>query len=98
MTQRQRIDLLDHTRWGLAPQMRRLGRPPRVLVGLLLVIDQLVFPSLVIKRDQFFSRVKILIQETGDQNMFFAVTDPLRVVQRVAVTRTRTPLRSFWRS
>src|SRR5438132_10456803 len=40
MTQRQRVDLLDYTRWGLAPQMRRLGRPPWVLVGLLLVIYQ----------------------------------------------------------
>ena len=34
MTQRQGIDLLDHTRRRLAPQMRRLGRTPRVLVGL----------------------------------------------------------------
>ena len=61
-------------------------------MGLLLVIDQLVFPSLVIKRDQFFSRVKILIQETGDQNMFFAVTDPLRVVQRVADHSDEDPI------
>ena len=28
--------------------------------------------------------VEILIQETGDQHMIFAVTDPLRVVERVA--------------
>src|SRR5512144_3078131 len=39
MTQRQGIDLLDHPRWGLAPQMRRRGRTPRILMRLLLVID-----------------------------------------------------------
>src|SRR4029077_16136856 len=33
-------DLLQEM--GLDPQMRRLGPPPRVLVGLLLLIDQLI--------------------------------------------------------
>jgi len=92
MTQCQRIDLLDHTGRRLAPQVRRLGRPPRVLVGLLLVIDQLLFPSLVIKKNQFFRRVKILIKEIGDQHMNFAVTNPLRVVERIADHPDENPI------
>ena len=55
MAQRQRIDLLDHPRRRLAPQLRRLGRPPWVLVGLLLVEDQLLLPSLMIQNDQFLA-------------------------------------------
>ena len=47
MAQRQRINLLDHPRTRLAPQLRRLGRPPRVLVGLLLVEDQLRLPTIM---------------------------------------------------
>ena len=38
----------------------------------------------MIEQNQFFSRVKILIKETGDQYMNFAVADPLHVVQRIA--------------
>ena len=92
MPQRQRIDLLNHPRRALAPQVRRLGRSPWVLVGLLLVVDQLLFPSLVIEHDQFFSRAEILIKKISDQHMNFAVTDPLRVVQRLADHPDENPI------
>ncbi len=47
MAQRQRIDLLDHPRWRLAPQLCRLGCPPRVLVCLLLVEDLFRLPAIM---------------------------------------------------
>jgi hypothetical protein len=47
VAQRQSVDLLDHPGGRLAPQLRRLGRPPRVLVGLLLVEDQLDVPAMM---------------------------------------------------
>src|SRR5512135_2860184 len=84
MPQRHRVDLLDHTGWRLAPQVRRLGRSPRVLVGLLLVEDQLLLPSLMVQDDQFFGRIEILIKQIRDQGVDFAMADPLRIVQRVA--------------
>ena len=84
MTQRQRIDLLDHPRRGLASHLCRLGRPPRIMMGLLLIIDQLLFPSLVIKNNQFFSRIKLRVKEIRDQHMSFTVSDSLRVVQCIA--------------
>src|SRR5271157_1727601 len=92
MPQRQRIDLLNHPCRRLAPQVRRLGRSPWVLVGLLLVVDQLLFPSLVIEHDQFFRGVLILIREISDQHMNFSVTDPLRVVQRIADHPDENPI------
>ncbi len=83
MTQRQRLNLLNHSRWRLAPQLRRLGRPPRVLMGLLLVVDLFLFPPFVIENDQLFSRMKCFIQEIRNNNMSLAMTDPLGFVQRV---------------
>ena len=47
MAQRQRVDLLDHTRRCLAPQLRRLGRTTRVLVRLLLVEDLFRLPAIM---------------------------------------------------
>src|SRR3982751_4273390 len=46
MTQRQRIEFLDHTRGRLAPKLRRLGRTPWVVVRLLFVEDPLFPPPL----------------------------------------------------
>ena len=64
--------------------MHRLGCPPRVVMGLLLVIDLLLLPAFVIENDQFFSRIKSLIKEIRNQNVNLAVADPLGIVQRVA--------------
>ncbi len=83
---------LDHARGSPAPQMRRLGRAPRIVRGLRLVIDQLLLPPLVLQHDQFLSGIKLLIEEVGDQGMDLAVTDPLRVVQRVADHADGDPL------
>ena len=38
----------------------------------------------MIENDQFFSGINCIIQEIRDQHMSFAVTDSLRVVQRIA--------------
>jgi len=60
MTQRQRVNPLDHSRRRRDPQLRRLGSPPRVLKGFLFIIDQFVLPTFAIENDQFFSGVKSL--------------------------------------
>jgi hypothetical protein len=49
-------------------------------VGLLLVENELFLPSFMVKKDQFHRGIEFVIEETRDQNMFLAVSDPLGVV------------------
>src|ERR1039458_10017266 len=65
----------DHPRGCLAPQLGRLGRPPRVLVGLLLVENLFLLPPLMVKKDQFHRRIESFITKIGDQNMLLAETN-----------------------
>src|SRR5271163_1944533 len=95
MAQRKRINLLDYARWSLASQLRWFGCTPRVVMGLLLVKHQLLFPSLVVKRNQFHRRIECFVEEICDQNMFFIVADPLGVVQRVADHPDDDPIAVF---
>ena len=83
MPQRQRIQLLNHAGRGFTAEVGGLGRPTRILVRLLLVVDQFVFPSLVVSGNQLHRRRKPLVQEVGKQGGLFAVADRLRIVNRV---------------
>ena len=47
---------------------------------------------LMVKKDQLHSRIEILIKKICDQNMLLAVTNPLRVVERIADHSDRNPV------
>ena len=46
----------------------------------------------MVKNDQLHSRIEILIKKIGDQNMLLAVTNPLRVVERITDHSDRNPV------
>ncbi len=53
-------------------------------MGLLLIIDQLLLPSLMIQDDQFFGGIEVGVEPVRDQGVDLAVPEPLRVVPRGA--------------
>src|SRR6202042_2258702 len=75
VTDRQSIDLLHHPQWRLAPEMRRLGRSRRCQVRLLLVKGKLYFPSFMVEKDEFLSRILLGIQQGGQQDVLLAAID-----------------------
>ena len=89
MPQRQRIQLLNHSGRSFTAEVGRLGGPPRVLVRLLLVVDQFMFPAFVISTDQFHRRIKLLVQQVGQQYVLFVVAR--RVAGRRACTGSPAP-------
>ena len=61
----------------------RRNSPCRVLVRLLFVENQFVFPTPVVSRNQFPSRVLSLVQQISQQRVFLVMANALRIVQRV---------------
>lgn len=56
MSQRQGIHFLNHPGRGFAADVRRLGGPTRVLMGLLFIEHQFRFPSLMVAADELRRR------------------------------------------
>ncbi len=89
MSQGQRIQFLNDPLGRFASQMRRLGSSPRILVCLLFVKHEFVFPTFVIQTDELHGRIAFFIQQVRHQNVFFLMTDTLRIVELVAVISAR---------
>ena len=83
MTDRQSVQFLLDAGRRLAAQVRRLFRAEGILMRLLLIKHDLLFPTFVVQQDEVHRWVFYFIQQVGYQAMHLIVTGPLRVVQLV---------------
>ena len=77
--------------------MCRFAGTRRVLVRLLFVENQFVFPTPMVARNQFLSRVFDFVQQVGEERVLFLMAARCGSFSVYLITRTTIPPRSFWR-
>ncbi len=83
VAQRQRQQFLHDARRRAAPQLGRLAGPHRVVVSLLLVEQDFLFPALVISEDHLDRRMGFGIEPRRHQDVLLVMAGALRVLERV---------------
>ena len=59
---------------------------------ILLLEYLLLIPEKMVKKDQLYSRIKILIKKIGDQNMLHAMTKTLHLDEPITHHSNRNPV------